>query len=132
MSDADRDNGLVHVPSAHSVPETAERLLALVQGRGMTVFARIDFSGDAARAGLSMPPSQLLVFGNPRAGTPLMVAAPAAAIDLPLKALAWQDAAGKVWLSYNTPEYLRQRHGLSAELVAPLAGIRALVEAAAA
>jgi uncharacterized protein (DUF302 family) len=95
------------------------------------VFARIDFSGDAVKAGLSMPPTQMLIFGNPKAGTPLMLAAPSVAIDLPLKALAWQDGGGQVWLSYNAPEYLKKRHGLPEALLPNIAGIKALVEQAA-
>ena len=122
---------MVNVPSKYSVPETINGLESLVKSQGLTVFARIDFSGDAAKAGLSMKPSQLLIFGNPKAGTPLMVASPTIALDLPLKALAWEDASGKVWLSYNTPEYLKERHGLPEDLVKNIAGIKVLVEKAA-
>jgi uncharacterized protein (DUF302 family) len=125
------DTGLVNVPSKYSVPETLDRLEALVKKQGLTVFARIDFSGDAGKAGLTMKPSQLLIFGNPKAGTPLMVASPTIAIDLPLKALAWEDANGNVWLSYNKPEYLRERHGLPDELVKNISGIKELVRHAA-
>jgi uncharacterized protein (DUF302 family) len=129
--DASADSGIENVASNYSVAETIDRLESLVKSKQLTVFARIDFSGDAAKAGLSMPPTQLLIFGNPKAGTPLMQAVPSAAIDLPLKALAWQDSSGRVWLSYNAPEYLRQRHGLPIELLPNIAGIKALVEQAA-
>ena len=128
--DATADNGVVDVPSNYSVAETVDRLEALVKSKQLIVFARIDFSGDAAKAGLSMPPTQMLIFGSPKAGTPLMLAAPRVAIDLPLKALAWQDASGRVWLSYNAPEYLKSRHGLPETLLANIAGIKALVEQA--
>ena len=96
----------------------------------MTVFALVDHSGEAEKAGLTMRPTQLLIFGSPKGGTPLMVAAPRLAIDLPLKALAWQDEAGQVWLSYNSPEYLQQRHGFPAELMKNIAGIAGLVQRA--
>ncbi len=129
--DASAENGMANVASSHPVAETIDRLESLVKSKGLTVFARIDFSGDAAKAGLSMPPTQMLIFGNPKAGTPLMLATPSVAIDLPLKALAWQDAEGKVWLSYNTPEYLKQRHGLPETLLPNIAGIKPLVEQAA-
>ena len=125
------DNGVVTIASAQGAIATADKLEALIRARGLILFARIDFSGDAARAGLSMPPSQLLVFGNPQAGTPLMQAVPTAALDLPLKVLAWEDAAGRAWLSYNATEYLRARHGLDAGLMQPVSGVPALVEAAA-
>lgn len=104
--------GFVGKPSRHSVPETAARLAAVLQSKGMTVFARIDHAAEAEKAGLKMRPAELLIFGNPKGGTPLMVAAPTAAIDLPLKALVWEDSGGKVWLGYNTPEYLKTRHGI--------------------
>jgi len=129
--DAAADNGVVNVSSNHSVPETIDRLEELVKSKQLIVFARIDFSGDAAKAGLSMPPTQMLLFGNPKAGTPLMLAVPSVAIDLPLKALAWQDAGGQVWLSYNAIEYLKARHALPDTLLPNIAGIKALVEQAA-
>jgi uncharacterized protein (DUF302 family) len=131
MSTASADNGVVTVASMQGALATADKLEALIRTRGLTLFARIDFSGDAARAGLAMPPSQLLVFGNPQAGTPLMQAVPTAALDLPLKVLAWEDAEGRSWLSYNATEYLRARHGLGAALMLPVSGVSALVEAAA-
>ncbi|GJH10347.1 DUF302 domain-containing protein [Caballeronia novacaledonica] len=125
------DNGVVTIASAHGAIDTADKLEALIRARGLMLFARIDFSGDAARAGLTMPPSQLLVFGNPQAGTPLMQAVPTAALDLPLKILSWEDADGRAWLSYNATEYLRARHGLDADAMKPVSGVAALAEAAA-
>jgi uncharacterized protein (DUF302 family) len=124
-------NGIVTVPSKHSVSESLQRLDALVKSRGLTVFAHIDFSADAAKAGLRMPATQLLIFGNPKSGTPLMMASPSIALDLPLKALASEDAQGKVWLSYNAPEYLKQRHGLRNELINNISGMGELIEKAA-
>jgi len=125
------ENGIVSVASNHSVPETLDRLESIAKTKGITIFARIDFSGDAARNGLEMRPAQLLIFGSPKAGTPLMVASPSAALDLPLKTLAWEDASGKVWVSYNAPEYIAARHGLPETLLQNIAGIKALVETAA-
>lgn len=124
------ENGLVHVASARSVPETLKNLQTTIQGRGLKIFALIDHSGEAEKAGLTMRPTQLLIFGSPKAGTPLMVAAPTLAIDLPLKALVWEDTDGKVWVSYNSPDYLQQRHGIPADLVKNIAGVGALVEKA--
>ncbi|MDR5837600.1 DUF302 domain-containing protein [Caballeronia sp. LZ034LL] len=131
MPDASAGNGVETIASAHGALATADKLEALIRARGLMLFARIDFSGDAARAGLTMPPSQLLVFGNPQAGTPLMQAAPTVALDPPLKVLAWEDAQGGSWLSWNATEYLRARHGLDAGLMQPVSGLPALVEAAA-
>ena len=125
------DDGLVSVASNHSVSGTIDRLESLVKAKGMTVFARIDFSGDAAKAGLQMPSTQMLIFGSPKAGTPLMLAAPSVAIDLPLKALARDDGSGNVWLSYNAPEYLGRRHGVPEALLQNIGGIKVLVEQAA-
>ena len=124
------DRGMVDLASRYSVPETIARLQSILKEKGVTVFALIDHSGEAANAGLEMRPTQLLIFGSPKAGTPLMVAAPSAAIDLPLKALAWEDAQGKVWLSYNAPEYLQQRHGIPADLLKNIAGPAALLHKA--
>jgi uncharacterized protein (DUF302 family) len=125
------DSGIANVASNYSVAESVDRLEAMARSKGLTVFARIDFSADARRNGLEMPPTQLLIFGNPKAGTPLMLVAPLVAIDLPLKALAWEDASGRVWISYNTPEYLRERHGVPEDLLANIAGIKMLVNEAA-
>ena len=122
--------GVIDLPSRHSVPETMARLQSLLKENGVQVFALVDHSGEAAKVGLTMRPTQLLIFGNPKGGTPLMVAAPSVAIDLPLKALAWQDAQGKVWLSYNAPEYLQQRHGIPADLLKNIAGPAALLRKA--
>ena len=124
-------SGLVTLPSQHSVSTTIDRLEALLKERGILVFARIDFSGDAGRAGLKMPAEQMLIFGNPKAGTPLMVAAPAAGIDLPLKMLAWETPDGKVWAAYNDPQYVVQRHRLPPALAANLGAVVPLIERAA-
>jgi uncharacterized protein (DUF302 family) len=124
------DRGIIDIPSPYSVPETLARLQSILKEKGVTVFALVDHSGEAAKAGLEMSPTQLLIFGSPKGGTPLMVAAPSVAIDLPLKALAWQDAQGKVWLSYNAPEYLQARHGIPAELLKNIAGPAALLQKA--
>ena len=123
-------SGIIDVPSRYSVPETLARLQAIVREKGLTVFALIDHSGEAEKAGLTLRPTQVLIFGSPKGGTPLMVAAPRLAIDLPLKALAWQDEQDKVWLSYNSPEYLQQRHGFPVELLKNIAGIGALIRKA--
>jgi uncharacterized protein (DUF302 family) len=125
------DNGIVTIAAAQSVAITADKLEALIRERGLMLFARIDFAGDAARAGLTMPASQLIVFGNPKAGTPLMQAVPTSALDLPLKILVWEDADGRAWLSYNATDYLQSRHGLAADLMKPVSGVTALAEAAA-
>ncbi len=124
------DHGLIHVPSPHSFAETLHKLESLLQVRGLKIFAIVNHSGEAEKAGLRMNPTQLVIFGSPTSGTPLMVAAPTLAIDLPLKALVWEDSAGKVWVSYNTPEYLQQRHSIPADLLANIAGVGALVEKA--
>src|SRR5438034_9234172 len=124
------DRGLAHVASRYSVPETLGRLETVAKSRGLTVFARIDFSGDAQKVGLTMRPAQLLIFGNPKAGTPLMIVSPSIAIDLPLKALAWEDATGRVWLSYNTPEYLKERYELPDKLLKNISAIGRLIEKA--
>jgi len=124
------ENGMIHLASSFSVPETLRRLESLLQVRGIAIFARIDHSGEAEKAGLKMRPTQLLIFGSPKQGTPLMVVSPTLAIDLPLKALAWEDASGKVWLSYNTPEYLKQRHNIPDELLKNISGVGALLQKA--
>lgn len=122
------ENGMVHLSSAYSFSETLLRLESVVQSKGLAIFCRVDHSGEAAKAGLKMNPTQLVIFGSPKAGTPLMVASPTLAIDLPLKALVWEDAGGKVWVSYNTPEYLKQRHNIPAELLKNIAGVGPLLE----
>src|ERR1700680_5137608 len=122
------DNGMVHLSSPYPVPETIQRLDAILQTRGLAVFARIDHSGEAEKIGMKMHPTQLIIFGSPKGGTPLMVASPTLAIDLPLKALVWEDAGGKVKVSYNTAEYLKQRHNIQEELVKNIAVIGPLLE----
>lgn len=122
--------GIISKPSNHSVDDTVAKLQAILQAKGVAVFALVDHSGEAAKVGLKMPPTKLLIFGSPKAGTPLMLASPTTALDLPLKILVAEDAAGKVWLSYNSPEYLRERHDLPAELLPTLAVVAALVTAA--
>jgi uncharacterized protein (DUF302 family) len=119
-------NGIVNKPSKHSVEQTVEALTNILESKGVAVFALIDHSGAAGKVGMKMRPTKLLIFGNPTAGTPLMVASPSSAIDLPLKLLVWEDAQGKVWLSYNSPEYLRERHGLTQELMQNIAIIETL------
>jgi uncharacterized protein (DUF302 family) len=122
--------GIISKASKYSVPGTLDLVDALLQSNGIKIFVRVDHSGEAEKVGLKMPPTQLLIFGNPKGGTPIMVAAPTAAIDLPLKALAWQDADGKVWLSYNDPEYLKRRFGLTDDQIKTIAGIGPLIEQA--
>ena len=124
------DNGLVHLRSPYSVPETLKRLESVLHAKNLTVFARIDHSGEAAKAGLTMRPTQVIIFGSPKAGTPLMVASPTLAIDLPFKALAWEDVDGKVWLTSNSPDYLKLRHQIPGELVKNLAGVAGVLEKA--
>jgi uncharacterized protein (DUF302 family) len=121
------DKGIIDRPTQRSVDETVDALKAILHAKGIALFAIIDHSGEAAKAGLRMPPTKLLIFGNPKAGTPVMLAAPSAAIDLPLKVLVWEDTAGKVFVSYNAPEYLRLRHGFPANLLGNLAVVEALV-----
>jgi uncharacterized protein (DUF302 family) len=122
------NNGIINQLSPYSVSETIDRLEAILQAKGITIFARIDQQAEAARVGLSMRPTQLLLFGNPQAGTSLMVAEPTIALDLPLKILAWEAADGKVWLSYNDSDYLKQRFSLPDELVKNIAVIAPLIE----
>ena len=123
-------NGLLHVTSPHTVGETLQRLESILAQRGVQVFAVIDHSGEAEKVGLKMRPTKLVIFGNPKGGTPLMVAAPTLAIDLPLKALVWEDEKGKVWVTYNSPEYLQQRHGVPEDLTKNIAVVGALVSKA--
>ena len=117
------ENGLIHLSSPYTVMETLARLETIVQTKGLAILARIDHSGDAAKAGLEMHPTKLLIFGNAKSGTPLMIAIPTVAIDLPLKALVWQDNEGMVWLSYNSPDYLKERHAIPENLLQNIAGI---------
>jgi uncharacterized protein (DUF302 family) len=122
------DNGLTTIASAHSVPETIDRLVAAITPLGMNVFARIDHAEGAAKVGMPLRPTQLLLFGNPKGGTPLMQDKQTAGIDLPLKALAWEDADGKVWLTYNEPAWIAQRHGLGAASAAGVTAIAGMLE----
>lgn len=123
------DKGMIHVKSSHTVEETLKRLEELVVAKGLSIFCRVDHSGEAATVGLTMQPAKLLIFGSPKSGTPLMIASPTLALDLPLKALVWVDADGVVWVSYNSPEYLKERHGIPDNLLPNIAGIRVIVEA---
>src|SRR5437867_4461754 len=120
------NNGVVSKPSKYSVEETLERLKRTLEAKEATVFALVDHSGEAEKAGLKMRPTKLVIFGSPKAGTPLMLAAPSSAIDLPLKILVAEDAKGKVWLSYNSAEYLQKRHGLPQELLQNIAVVETL------
>jgi uncharacterized protein (DUF302 family) len=124
-------NGLVKLPSAHSFAETLGQLESTVQSKGLTIFARINFSDDAAKAGLKMNPTSLVIFGNPKAGTLLMIAPPSLAIDFPLKILVSQDENGKVWVSYNSVEYLKNRHHIPDDLLKNIVGIVPIAESVA-
>jgi uncharacterized protein (DUF302 family) len=129
---ADPPPGVIILASYHPVVRTVDRLESLLKEKGVLVFARIDFSGDAARAGLQMRPEQLLIFGNPKGGTPLMQAVPTVGLDLPLKALVWEDSESKTWLAYNDPKYIVQRHAVERDLSANLAAVVPLLERAVA
>ena len=124
-------NGIVSKPSNHSVEQTVEKLTNILKSKGVAVFALIDHSGEAEKVGLKMLPTKLMIFGNPKAGTPLMLAAPSSAIDLPLKILIREDPAGKVWVSYNGPEYLQERHDVPQELMQNIAVVETLAAKAA-
>ncbi|HET9367874.1 MAG TPA: DUF302 domain-containing protein [Candidatus Udaeobacter sp.] len=127
----DNGKGLIDIPSNHSVDETVTRLEGILQAKGITLFALVDHSGEAAKVGMKMRPTKLLIFGNPRAGTPVMLAAPSSAIDLPLKILVWEDDQGKVWITYNSPSYLQERHNLRSQLLPNIAVIETLAKIAA-
>ncbi len=120
------NKGIIDKPSNHSVEQTVEKLKNILQSKGVTLFALVDHSGEAERVGMKMRPTKLLIFGSPKAGTPLMLAAPSSAIDLPLKILIWEDDQGKVWVSYNSPDYLKERHGLPQELLQNIAVVETL------
>lgn len=122
------NNGIISQTSPYSVTETIDRFVAILQAKNITIFARIDQKAEAEKVGLRLPPTQLLLFGNPKAGTPLMVAEPTIALDLPLKILAWEAADSQVWLSYNDPNYLQQRFSLPDELVKNIAVIAPLIK----
>jgi uncharacterized protein (DUF302 family)/uncharacterized membrane protein YidH (DUF202 family) len=125
------ENGIVRTASNHSVEETVARLQSILQAKGVKLFTIVDHSGEAASVGLKMPNTKLLIFGNPKAGTPLMLASPSAALDLPLKILVAEDAAGKVWISYSAPAYLQTRHNLPPDLLANITIIETLAAKAA-
>jgi len=121
-----KGKGIIDTPSNHSVEQTVEKLKNILQSKGVTLFAVVDHSGEAEKVGMKMPSTKLLIFGSPRAGTPLMLAAPSIAIDLPLKILVWEDGQGKVWVSYNSPAYLQERHGVPQELLQNIAVVETL------
>ncbi len=125
------DNGIVSISSQHPVEQTVEKIQQFLEAKGVKLFALVDHSGEAEKVGLHMRPTKLLIFGNPKAGTPLMIASPSIAIDLPLKILVWEEAAGKVWISYNSAAYLQARHGVPSELVPNIAVIENFAKAAA-
>jgi uncharacterized protein (DUF302 family) len=124
-------SGIVDIASHHSVDATVKKLGDLLDAKNVTLFALVDHSGEAEKVGMKMRPTKLLIFGNPKAGTPVMLAAPSIAIDLPLKILVWEDADGKVWISYNSPDYLRSRHNFPAELMQNLAAAERIAAKAA-
>ncbi|MGA7856877.1 MAG: DUF302 domain-containing protein [Terracidiphilus sp.] len=124
------DKGIVDVPSNHTVDETVAKLEEILAAKGVTLFALVDHSGEAEKAGLKMPATKLLIFGSPKAGTSLMLASPTIAIDLPLKILVWEDGGGKVWISYNSAAYLMDRHGVPEELMRNIAVVETLAAAA--
>ena len=125
-----KEEGIIKIASRHSVDETVDKLTTILKSKGVTLFAVIDHSGEAEKVGLKMPHTKLLVFGSPKGGTPLMLASPSAAIDLPLKILVAEDSQGKVWISYNSPEYLKERHGLPQNLLSNIAVVETLATAA--
>ena len=127
----DQGKGIIAKLSNHSVDETVGRLKSILQAKGVTLFALVDHSGEAEKVGMKMPPTKLLIFGSPKAGTPLMLAAPSIAIDLPLKILVSEDVRGKVWVSYNSPAYLQERHNLPPELLQNIAVVETLAAKAA-
>jgi len=126
-----RDRGIIDTPSNHSVDETVEKLKGILQAKGVTLFALVDHSGEAEKVGMKMRPTKLLIFGSPKAGTPVMLAAPSSAIDLPLKILIWEDREGKVWVSYNSLPYLQERHGLPKKLLQNIGVVETLATKAA-
>jgi len=123
---AAQSRGIIDKPSNHSVNETVDKLKGILEAKGVTLFAIVDHSGEAEKVGMKMPPTKLLIFGNPRAGTPLMLAAPSSAIDLPLKILVWEDGQGKVWVSYNNADYIKERHNLPQDLMQNIAVVETL------
>ena len=127
---ATRSNGIIDISSNHSVDQTVERFRNILMTKGVTLFVLVDHSGEAEKAGMKMPPTKLLIFGSPKAGTPLMLAAPSIAIDFPLKVLIWEDRLGKVWISYNSTEYLQERHSIPPELLNNIAVVDMLAATA--
>ena len=123
--------GIVHIPSKHPVDQTVEKLKGTLESKGVSLFALVDHSGEADKAGMKMRPTKPLIFGSPKAGTPLMLAAPSVAIDLPLKVLIWEDDKGQAWVSYNCPKYLPERHGLPNDLLQNISVIEILATKAA-
>ena len=129
--DPNNDNGLVDIPSSRSVNETVEKLKGILQAKSITLFALVDHSGEAEKAGMKMRLTKLFIFGSPKAGTPVMLAAPSSAIDLPFKILIWEDARGKAWVTYNSPAYLQKRHSIPLELLPSISVIETLAKKAA-
>ena len=125
------DPGITSIPTHASVDQTVSALTATLAAKSITLFALVDHSGEAAKVGMTMPPTKLLIFGSPRAGTPIMLAAPTAALDLPLKILVHEDNDGKVWITYNAPTYLQQRHAIPDDLLPNIAVIESLARSAA-
>ena len=123
--------GIVDIPSHHPVDQTVDKIRGILAAKGVTLFALVDHSGEAEKVGMKMRPTKLLIFGSPKAGTPVMLAAPSIAIDLPLKLLVWEDESGKVWISYNSADYLRARHNVPEELIQNLAAAEAIATMAA-
>jgi len=121
-----KNEGVVNKSSNYSVEQTVDRLKNILEARGVTLFALIDHGGEAEKVGMKMLPTKLLIFGNPKSGTPLMLASPSIALDLPLKILVWQDNQGKAWLSYNSPEYLKERYGFPEDLLPNISAVEAL------
>ena len=126
-----KGEGIINIPTSHSVDQTVEKLKAVLHAKGVHLFALVDHSGEAEKVGMKMRPTKLLIFGNPKGGTPVMQGTPSIAIDLPLKILIWEDGQGKVWVSYNSPAYLQERHGVPQELLQNIAVLEALAAKAA-
>lgn len=120
------NNGIVDKASNHTVDQTVDKLKNMLQSKGVTLFTIVDHSGEAEKVGMKMPPTKLLIFGSPKAGTPLMLASPSIAIDLPLRILVREDAQGRVWISYNSPTYLQKRHNLPTDLLQNIAVVETL------
>jgi len=128
---AEPNNGIISIPNHHSVDETVQRIKDTLAAKGIKLFALIDHSGEAEKVGMRMRPTKLLIFGNPKAGTPVMLAAPSIALDLPLKILVWEDGQGTVWISYNSADYLKDRHRIPRDLIQSIALIDTLASTVA-